>query len=142
MSLPGPEALRALDEALRDIRREEDEIAKRASRSAELLIKLFAQEAELYRLLGAIRLDEAARPAQSQLIAEINGTVEATISRFDAAFADAEAGLQHAEAGSGARQCRTHGAAVGSHEAGRGVEGADRKGTTEARAQMPLTPPS
>lgn len=98
MSLPGPEALRALDEALRDIRREEDEIAKRASRSAELLIKLFAQEAELYRLLGAIRLDEAARPAQSQLIAEINGTVEATISRFDAAFADAEAGLQHAEA--------------------------------------------
>lgn len=98
MTLSGPDALRALDEALRDIRREEDEIAKRAARGAELLIKLFAQEAELYRLLGAIRLDDAARPAQAQLIAEINGTVEATISRYDAAFADAEAGLQHAEA--------------------------------------------
>ena len=98
MSLSGPDALRALDEALRDIRREEDEIAKRASRGAELLIKLYAQEAELYRLLGAIRLDAAARPAQGQLIAEINGTVEAAISRYDAAFADAEAGLQHAEA--------------------------------------------
>ena len=29
MTLSGPEALRSLDEALRDIRREEDEIAKR-----------------------------------------------------------------------------------------------------------------
>ena len=98
MSLSGPDALRALDEALRDIRRGEDEIAKRASRGAELLIKLFAQEAELYRLLGAIRLDATARSAQAQLIAEINGTVEATISRYDAGFADAEAGLQHVEA--------------------------------------------
>src|SRR5882724_2294852 len=98
MSLSGPDALRALDEALRDIRREEDEIAKRASRGAELLIKLYAQEAELYRLLGAIRLDAEARPAQAQLIADISGTVEAAISRCDAAFADAEAELQHAEA--------------------------------------------
>lgn len=98
MSLNGPDALRALDEALRDVRREEDEIAKRASRGAELLLKLQAQEAELYRLLGATRLDEAGRAAQARLIAEIDNTVETAISRYDAAFADAEAAVQHAEA--------------------------------------------
>src|SRR3569833_3720731 len=98
MSLSGPDALRALDEALRDIRREEDEIAKRAARGAELLIKLHAQEAELYRLLGATRLDAAGRAAQARLIAEIDNTVETAISRYDAALADAEAAVQHAEA--------------------------------------------
>jgi hypothetical protein len=98
MALTGPDALRALDEALRDIRREEDEIAKRSARSSELLIKLYAQEADLYRLLGADHLPADLRESQAQLIADINGTVEAAISRYDAAFADAEAGLQHAEA--------------------------------------------
>src|SRR3569623_1475377 len=98
MALTGPDALRALDEALRDIRREEDEIAKRSARSSELLIKLYAQEADLYRLLGTDHLPTDVRDSQARLIAEINGTVEAAISRYDAAFADAEAGLQHAEA--------------------------------------------
>ena len=37
MTLSGPEALKSLDDALRDIRREEDEIAKRLARSAELV---------------------------------------------------------------------------------------------------------
>jgi hypothetical protein len=59
MALTGPDALRALDEALRDIRREEDEIAKRSARSSELLIKLYAQEADLYRLAGLEVTDAA-----------------------------------------------------------------------------------
>jgi len=98
MSLAGPDSLRALEEALRDIRREEDEIAKRLARSAELLIKLHAQEAELYRLLGATRLDAATRQLQARLITDINNRVETTISRYDAGFADAEAAVHHAEA--------------------------------------------
>ena len=40
MSLSGPDALRSLDEALRDIRREEDEIAKRLAHSADLITKM------------------------------------------------------------------------------------------------------
>ena len=98
MSLAGPDSLRALDEALRDIRREEDEIAKRSARSAELLIKLRAQEAELYRLLGAARLDADARQVQTRLVADISNRVETTISRYDAGLADAEAAVHHAEA--------------------------------------------
>jgi hypothetical protein len=52
MSLSGPEALRSLDEALRDIRREEDEIAKRLARSAELVTKFKETESELLRQSG------------------------------------------------------------------------------------------
>jgi len=98
MSLAGPDCLRTLEEALRDIRREEDEVAKRSARSAELLIKLRAQEAELYRLLGASRLDADDRQAQLRLIVDINSRVETTISRYEAGFADAEAAVHHAEA--------------------------------------------
>ncbi|WP_417310565.1 hypothetical protein [Devosia sp.] len=57
MSLSGPEALRSLDDALRDIRREEDQIAKRLARSAELVGKLRETESELFRQLAGIRLE-------------------------------------------------------------------------------------
>lgn len=59
MSLSGPEALKSLDDALRDIRREEDEIAKRLARSAELVTKFRESESELLRQLASIRLDPA-----------------------------------------------------------------------------------
>src|SRR6478609_12105879 len=59
MSLSGPDALRSLDEALRDIRREEDEIAKRLARSAELVTKFRETESELFRQLAGVRLDPA-----------------------------------------------------------------------------------
>jgi hypothetical protein len=59
MTLTGPEALRSLDEALRDIRREEDDIAKRLARSAELVTKIRETENELFRQLAQVRLDPA-----------------------------------------------------------------------------------
>ncbi|MDO8360373.1 MAG: hypothetical protein Q7T08_10075, partial [Devosia sp.] len=59
MSLSGPDALRSLEEALRDIRREEDEIAKRLSRSTELIEKLREQEGELLLQLAAGRFNPA-----------------------------------------------------------------------------------
>jgi hypothetical protein len=59
MALSGPDALHSLDEALRDIRREEDEIAKRLARSAELVTKFKETESELFRQLAEVRLDPA-----------------------------------------------------------------------------------
>ena len=59
MSLSGPEALKSMDDALRDIRREEDEIAKRLARSAELVTKFRETESELFRQLASVRLDPA-----------------------------------------------------------------------------------
>ena len=57
MTLSGPQALKSLDEALRDIRREEDEIARRLARSAELVAKFRESESELFRELARVRLD-------------------------------------------------------------------------------------
>ena len=69
MSLSGPEALRSLDEALRDIRREEDEIAKRLARSAEMITKMREQEGELLSQLAQVRLDPA---TQAELAGQIS----------------------------------------------------------------------
>src|ERR1051325_7265363 len=57
MALRGPEALASLEEALRDVRREEDEIAKRLARSNEVIAKFRETEAELFRQLAMLRLD-------------------------------------------------------------------------------------
>ncbi|MDB5473570.1 MAG: hypothetical protein JWP99_873 [Devosia sp.] len=59
MSIRGPQALASLDEAMRDIRREEDEISKRLARSAERIAKIKEGEAELFRQLAQLRLDPA-----------------------------------------------------------------------------------
>ena len=70
MSLSGPEALRSLDEALRDVRREEDEISKRLARSAELITRMREQEGELLSSLAQVRLDPATQ-------AELRGQISA-----------------------------------------------------------------
>jgi hypothetical protein len=59
MSIRGPEALASLDEAMRDIRREEEDITKRLGRSAEKVGKIRETEAELFRQLAQLRLDPA-----------------------------------------------------------------------------------
>ncbi len=59
MSIRGPEALASLDEAMRDIRREEEDISKRLARSAEKVGKIKETEAELFRQLAQLRLDPA-----------------------------------------------------------------------------------
>jgi len=68
VTLNGPDALRSIEEALRDIRREEDEIMRRLGRSSELVTKIRAQRGDLMRQLMATRLDQAGRSA---VVAEI-----------------------------------------------------------------------
>lgn len=77
MSIRGPEALASLDEAMRDIRREEDEISKRLARSAERVTKIKENEAELFRQLAQIRLDPA-----------IQGELDGAISAAEAKARD------------------------------------------------------
>lgn len=59
MSIGGPQALASLEEAMRDIRREEDELSKRVARAAERITKIKESEAELFRQLAKLRLDPA-----------------------------------------------------------------------------------
>jgi len=70
MSIRGPEALASLDEAMRDIRREEEEITRRLARSAEKLGKIKENEAELFRQLAQLRLDPAVQ-------GELDGAISA-----------------------------------------------------------------
>jgi len=56
MSLSGPQVLGALEDALRDIRGEEDDILRKLSRTAERIAKIETAEAELLRELAAGRL--------------------------------------------------------------------------------------
>ncbi|MDO8359613.1 MAG: hypothetical protein Q7T08_06185 [Devosia sp.] len=70
MSLAGPDALRSLEEALRDIRREEDEIARRLSRSTELIEKLREQEGDLLLQLAAGRFNPADETALAAALDE------------------------------------------------------------------------
>ncbi|VAW22533.1 hypothetical protein MNBD_ALPHA12-1904 [hydrothermal vent metagenome] len=49
--------MRSLDDAVRDIRREENDVSKRLSRSSERVAKIRESEAELFRKLAALRLD-------------------------------------------------------------------------------------
>ena len=74
MSIRGPEALASLDEAMRDIRREEEEISRRLARSAEKLGKIRENEAELFRQLAQLRLDPSVQ-------GELDGRISAAESR-------------------------------------------------------------
>jgi len=102
MSLSGPQALSSLDEALRDIRREEDEIAKRLARSNERVAKFRETEADLLRKLAMVRLDPStqaeltdrisqaeakARELMKQHAGEMSAT-ETRLKGLDAAIAD------------------------------------------------------
>jgi hypothetical protein len=99
MSLSGPEILRAVEEALRDVRREEDESLRRLARAVELSTKLHAQEGDLYRQLAAERLDAAARSELSARIAEAEQRATSTLRQHDAALSEAQAQLARLDAG-------------------------------------------
>lgn len=56
MSFSGPQGLRALEDALKDIRREEDQITKRIARATERAGRLRETEAQSLRELSTLRL--------------------------------------------------------------------------------------
>lgn len=94
MSLSGPEALRSLDEALRDIRREEDEIAKRLARSAELVTKFKETESELLRQLAEVRLDPASQAALAGRLSQAEVKAREMLSKHGAELTAAEGELK------------------------------------------------
>jgi hypothetical protein len=105
MSLSGPQAVHAIEDALRDIRREESEIARRLGHSTELLTKIRTQEGELHRQLLATRLEPQQRATLLEEIAKAEAdaatalawhesdldVAAAEIAKIDAALAQASA---------------------------------------------------
>lgn len=94
MTLTGPEALRSLDEALRDIRREEDDIAKRLARSAELVTKIRETENELFRQLAKVRLDSSTQAELGSRLTDAETRARDMLKKHAAELAATEKALQ------------------------------------------------
>lgn len=94
MSLSGPDALKSLDDALRDIRREEDEIAKRLSRSAELVTKFKETESELLRQLAQVRLDPGTQEALTGRLSQAELKAREMLNQHGAELSAAETELK------------------------------------------------
>jgi hypothetical protein len=103
VSLSGPDAVRSIEDALRDIRREESEIVRRLGHSTELVTKIRTQEGELHRQMLATRLEPQQRASLLDEIAKAEAdaatalawhesdldVAAAEIAKIDAALADA-----------------------------------------------------
>lgn len=94
MSLSGPEALRSIEEALRDIRREEDDVTRRLARSAERLTKIRESEGELFRKLAAVRLDPATQAELSGLLGQAEMKARDTLRQHAESLAGTESELK------------------------------------------------
>jgi len=94
MTISGPQALHSLDEALRDIRREEDEIAKRLAHSAELVTKIRETENELFRQLAKVRLDSGTQAELGTRLTDAETRARDMLKKHAADLAATEAALQ------------------------------------------------
>jgi hypothetical protein len=98
MSLSGPDALRSLEEALRDVRREEDELAKRLAKSAELVAKIQQSESELFRQLATVRLDPSTQADLTGRLTRAEEQARETLKKHQSALSAAEDNLQKHDA--------------------------------------------
>ncbi|WP_417584005.1 hypothetical protein [Pelagibacterium sp.] len=98
MSVSGPQAMRALDDALRDIRREEDDITKRIARANERVGKLRETESGQLRALAAVRLSPDVQSELAGKLSQAETRAREMLKNHAAAMADMEKTLAAKEA--------------------------------------------
>ncbi|WP_332718036.1 hypothetical protein [Pelagibacterium mangrovi] len=98
MSVSGPQAMRALDDALRDIRREEDEITKRIARANERAGKLRETELGQLRALATVRLSPEVRNELAGTLSQAESKARDMLKAHAAAMAEMEKTLADTEA--------------------------------------------
>lgn len=98
MAISGPQALNSLEEALRDIRREEDEISKRLARSGERITKFRETETDLLRQLAMVRLDPATQAQLAQTISQAEIRARDMVKRHAGELASTEEALKGLDA--------------------------------------------
>lgn len=94
MALSGPEALRSLDGAVRDVRQEENAVAKRLARGAERVAKLRETETELFRQLADVRLSPDVRAELAGRLIQAEERAHEMIAQHSRDVADAEVTLE------------------------------------------------
>ncbi|AEQ50063.1 hypothetical protein KKY_15 [Pelagibacterium halotolerans B2] len=90
--------MRALDDALRDIRREEDEITKRIARANERVGKLRETELGQLRALAAVRLSPEVQSELAGTLGRAETSAREMLKGHAAAMADMEKALDDKEA--------------------------------------------
>lgn len=98
MSIGGPQALASLEEAMRDIRREEDEISKRLARTTEVIAKIKESEAELFRQLAQLRLDPSIQSELDGRISSAESKARETLKAHAKAVEKAQRAIEDLEA--------------------------------------------
>lgn len=98
MSIGGPQALASLEEAMRDIRREEDEISKRLARTTEVIAKIKESEAELFRQLAQLRLDPSIQSELDGRISSAESKARETLKAHSKAVEKAQRAIEDLEA--------------------------------------------
>ncbi|WP_449396826.1 hypothetical protein [Devosia riboflavina] len=99
MSIGGPQALASLEEAMSDIRREEDEISRRLARSTEIVAKIKESEAELFRQLAQLRLDPAIQSELDGRISSAESKARESLKSHGKAVDKAQKSIEDLEAG-------------------------------------------
>lgn len=94
MTLGGPQVLAALDEALRDIRREEDDILRKLGRGLERLAKVREAEGELLRQLAHGRLTPELEARLGDDVVRTGTEARQALKQRAAAMAATAAGLK------------------------------------------------
>lgn len=97
MSLSGPKAMRALDDALRDIRREEDEITKRIARGNERVGKLRETELGQLRALAEVRLSPEVQSELTGTLSQAEAKAREMLKGHAASMAGMEKALADTE---------------------------------------------
>jgi hypothetical protein len=98
MTLSGPEALRSLEEALRDVRREEDELAKRLGRSAEMVAKIQESESQMLKQLAKVRLDPQTQAELTGRLSQAEREAREVLVKHQSQMSEAETELQSLDA--------------------------------------------
>jgi len=93
MALSGPQALKSLDDAVRDIRDEEGRISKRLARNGERIAKLRETESGLFRQLAGIRLANSVGSHLSGQLSEAEKKAHILLEQYGANLSAAEDAL-------------------------------------------------
>ncbi len=86
--------MRSLDDAVRDIRREENDVSKRLSRSSERVAKIRETEAELFRKLAALRLDSDGQKQIDGQLSRAEREARDVLKSHAASFARSESQIE------------------------------------------------
>ncbi|MCF6344443.1 MAG: hypothetical protein L3J15_07220, partial [Devosiaceae bacterium] len=108
MAISGPNALKKLDEALRDIRSEEQKISRLLARSSERSAKLKETQSALFRQLANAQLEGVAREEIGEQFSRAEKQAHSILEKHDVLLNDVENQLKKLDAQVASKATKRH----------------------------------